>query len=621
MLSTNTANFTDMMSYSGLTGEALDRLQTSMTVGQAAVTSAFNADTNNAVYTLLSDIMMNPNSSNLYKVGSQTEAIRGSLMAGDYGSALQALLNSDYYKELANRDINSQTWMNLSAEDKMIANMVRNQNKLDMSEYNKVMGMSSSDAKKYLDEMQKAQADSLTWQEKVSNWFSLKFGKLDWVVFTSLGTIAFGLYITSKVFELVPKAFKFLFGTGGVLRGAGSITNSVGAIKAFASGTASFASAALPVITTIGVAIAGLAAAFLAYRSFAKDWKDAEANGSSGIAGAIFGTRKGLENVISNGFKFLLVGIAAAAVAILAGAPLAVAAGIVAGLAALGALLGAIGNLLGIGKKKADVGGVDNVGGTALAGVGGVSSPVVGGKAAIKPWGISSRFGPRSYKYKGKMVHDNHKGIDLTSKSGTPLGANAAGYVVAKGSGWSGGRGNYVAIEDAKGWRHTYMHMIQPTNLKKGDYVNEAQIVGYMGSTGRSTGTHLHYQINKGSKAIDPEPYLTSNLVRASAFGKTNKSLLPSVSNKKDAEEKDNILSKFISEDTRQKDLVASQYANYFATETGVGGPESSGITGTVKTGFGDLLNKLDELSAKQEDQERVLSALTGRMGTSLFKY
>ena len=84
--------------------------------------------------------------------------------------------------------------------------------------------------------------------------------------------------------------------------------------------------------------------------------------------------------------------------------------------------------------------------------------------------------------------------------------------------------------------------------------------------------------------------------------------------------EKSNILGKFISEDTRQKDLVASQYANYFATEA-MGDGEPGGITGTVKTGFSDLINKLEELSVKQEDQERILSALTGRMGTSLYKY
>ena len=156
--------------------------------------------------------------------------------------------------------------------------------------------------------------------------------------------------------------------------------------------------------------------------------------------------------------------------------------------------------------------------------------------------------------------------------------------------------------------------------MGKGDYVNEAQIVGYMGSTGKSTGTHLHYQINKGSKALDPEPYLTNNLVRATAFGKTNKAPMAAPKEDKD-KDKDSILNKFIAEDTRQKDLVASQYANYFATETGMGGPESEGITGTVNKGFGNLIDKLDELSAKQEDQERVLAALTGNMGTSLYKY
>lgn len=606
----NTATLMDQMSYLGLTGDALEKLGVSATAGQAAVISGYGVDTNRAVYNLLSDLATNQyGSQNLYKVGSQAPGIINALNSGDYGTALQSLMQSDYYKTLSRMSATELSSGGYSAEDQKIAAMVRESSKLNMSEYSKVMGMSSDDAKKYLDTMQKEQLKSMTWQERLENWFGTFFGAIDWKWFVGLADVAFGIYIASKVIEIG----KWIWQLKGKLPGIWT------SIKGFGK---TLGGGFTHIFSSWGMALAalgGIAALAGAFAMFANDWKRSEEENIPALQGAIFGTREGFANVLWNVGKYLLVGLGIALLAVATGITATFSWPILLIAGAVGLITGILGSIFNKKDKTGDVGGV---GGTALGGIGGATTTtgVAGGKAAIKPWGISSRFGPRSYYYKGKLVHDNHKGIDLTSKSGTPLGANAAGYVVAKGTGWSGGRGNYVAIDDASGYRHTYMHMIQPTHLKKGDYVNEAQIVGYMGSTGKSTGTHLHYQINKGSKALDPEPYLTNNLVRATAFGKTNKAPMAAPKEDKD-KDKDSILNKFIAEDTRQKDLVASQYANYFATETGMGGPESEGITGTVNKGFGNLIDKLDELSAKQEDQERVLAALTGNMGTSLYKY
>ena len=243
--------------------------------------------------------------------------------------------------------------------------------------------------------------------------------------------------------------------------------------------------------------------------------------------------------------------------------------------------------------------------------------------ASIKPWRISSKYGKRKpIEYEpGKWTGNFHYGIDLTRKSGTPIGSNYAGYVVAGGSGWNGGRGNYIAIQDSKGFKHSYFHLLKPPTLKKGDYVNAGQVIGYMGSTGISTGTHLHYQINKGSKTYDPAPYLTSNLVKATATGVVVPTSTTGVKSTAKTQEKENLLGSLITEDTKQKDSVAQLYSNYFATDAGVGGPDEGGISGTVKTGFGDLINKLDELAAKQDDQERILAALTSKNVSSLYKY
>lgn len=107
-----------------------------------------------------------------------------------------------------------------------------------------------------------------------------------------------------------------------------------------------------------------------------------------------------------------------------------------------------------------------------------------------------------------------HKGIDLVDKRGTkaPVYATADGTVCASGKGsWHWSYGNMVAIYHGNGTYTNHAHLSKRT-VKQGAKVKAGQIIGYQGSTGRSTGNHLHYEIHLGKKwnRINPKPYLDS---------------------------------------------------------------------------------------------------------------
>lgn len=92
-----------------------------------------------------------------------------------------------------------------------------------------------------------------------------------------------------------------------------------------------------------------------------------------------------------------------------------------------------------------------------------------------------------------------YNGIDIGAPRGTPIRASASGTViVSREGGWNGGYGNYVVIKHDNTTQTLYAHM-QSVIVASGEYVNQGQIIGYVGSTGRSTGVHLHFEI-RGAK-------------------------------------------------------------------------------------------------------------------------
>jgi murein DD-endopeptidase MepM/ murein hydrolase activator NlpD len=114
---------------------------------------------------------------------------------------------------------------------------------------------------------------------------------------------------------------------------------------------------------------------------------------------------------------------------------------------------------------------------------------------------ITSGFGGRNHPLLGydKM----HTGVDWGSSTGTPV--FAAGNGVIDKIGWEGGYGKYIRIRHANGYETGYGHMSgYARNMEPGTKVRQGQVIGYVGSTGLSTGAHLHYEILVNGRFVDP---------------------------------------------------------------------------------------------------------------------
>lgn len=126
----------------------------------------------------------------------------------------------------------------------------------------------------------------------------------------------------------------------------------------------------------------------------------------------------------------------------------------------------------------------------------------IAGRPIKKGW-MSSRFGRRTDPFSGKIAW--HSGVDFAGKNGADIVAVAAGVVT-----WSGDRhgyGNLVEINHGKGFKTRYAHC-KENLVKVGDVVKKGQIVALMGSSGRSTGPHVHFEVYKHGRAVDPSSYI-----------------------------------------------------------------------------------------------------------------
>lgn len=121
-------------------------------------------------------------------------------------------------------------------------------------------------------------------------------------------------------------------------------------------------------------------------------------------------------------------------------------------------------------------------------------------KTPINGARLSSRFGKRRHPISGYTRL--HKGTDFAAPTGTPI--YAAGNGVVERASRYGGYGHYVRIRHAKGFKTAYAHMSRyGRGVRAGRSVRQGQIIGYVGSTGASTGPHLHYEVYKNGKAVD----------------------------------------------------------------------------------------------------------------------
>lgn len=116
---------------------------------------------------------------------------------------------------------------------------------------------------------------------------------------------------------------------------------------------------------------------------------------------------------------------------------------------------------------------------------------------------LSSDYGTRTHPVLGRRM--GHKGIDLAAPTGTPIYATADGTVSRAGPYSS--YGNYVAIEHGGKIQTRYAHMSRIA-VEAGTKVKKGELIGYVGSTGRSTGPHLHYEVRVDGEAVNPVPYM-----------------------------------------------------------------------------------------------------------------
>lgn len=122
-------------------------------------------------------------------------------------------------------------------------------------------------------------------------------------------------------------------------------------------------------------------------------------------------------------------------------------------------------------------------------------------KTPIEGARVTSSFGVRRHPVSGYTKA--HKGVDFGAPSGTPIMAAGDGKVVRAEA--AGSFGNYVKIQHAHGYQTAYAHLKGfAKGVSKGVRVRQGDIIGYVGSTGRSTGPHLHYEVHQGGKAQNP---------------------------------------------------------------------------------------------------------------------
>jgi murein DD-endopeptidase MepM/ murein hydrolase activator NlpD len=118
---------------------------------------------------------------------------------------------------------------------------------------------------------------------------------------------------------------------------------------------------------------------------------------------------------------------------------------------------------------------------------------------------MSSGYGQRRSPMRG--ASRNHKGLDIRGAVGTPIYATA-NAIVGRAQ-WVRGYGKYVELEHGNSIETRYGHM-SALNVVAGQRVRKGDIIGYMGSTGRSTGSHLHYEVRIGGEAVNPSSFLST---------------------------------------------------------------------------------------------------------------
>ncbi|HEY6916197.1 MAG TPA: M23 family metallopeptidase [Allosphingosinicella sp.] len=124
----------------------------------------------------------------------------------------------------------------------------------------------------------------------------------------------------------------------------------------------------------------------------------------------------------------------------------------------------------------------------------------------VKGTALTSKYGVRSDPFQGRAAM--HAGVDLAGPLGTPIYATADGVV--ERSNWVNGYGNLVELNHGRGIQTRYGHLSKAL-VTAGQKVKRGDLIALMGSTGRSTGSHLHYEVRVDGRAVNPIPFMQSN--------------------------------------------------------------------------------------------------------------
>ena len=151
--------------------------------------------------------------------------------------------------------------------------------------------------------------------------------------------------------------------------------------------------------------------------------------------------------------------------------------------------------------KPTEGGGGSGGGGGGGGGGGQVSSS--GWLTPVPYYTLTSPFGMRLHPVYG--YYRMHNGVDLACAQGTPIYASRSGQVTF--AGWGNDAGYYVSINHGDGYASVYMHMTHFI-VGSGEYVSQGQVIGYVGSTGASTGAHLHFGISYNGTYVNPMNYI-----------------------------------------------------------------------------------------------------------------
>ncbi len=123
-------------------------------------------------------------------------------------------------------------------------------------------------------------------------------------------------------------------------------------------------------------------------------------------------------------------------------------------------------------------------------------------KTPINGARLSSSFGMRKHPILG--FNKMHRGTDFAAPKGTPIMASGNGVIIK--AQWCGGGGNCVKIKHNSTYQTIYAHMSKFAHgIKSGKRVKQGQIIGYVGSTGQSTGPHLHYEVIENGRKINSQ--------------------------------------------------------------------------------------------------------------------